>query len=98
MDAADSLTGKMEVYILARRYRPAENRRRRKAPVFENGQHFFIDAVADRLQNLFACDVSGGVDCDFDDHIASHTRGKFGGPHMRVRKIERQCGTRAPTY
>ena len=57
-----------------------------EVPLAESGHHFFVDAVANRLQKSGLSDVALRVDGDFDDDVPLQVTRKFGTRHRRVRK------------
>ena len=57
-----------------------------EVPLAESGHHFFVDAVANRLQKPGLSDVALCVDGDFDDDVPLQVTREFGTRHRRVRK------------
>ena len=57
-----------------------------EVPLPESGHHFFVDAVANRLQKPGLSDVALRVDGDFDDDVPLQVTREFSARHRRVRK------------
>jgi len=58
-----------------------------EAPVADRGLDFFVDAIAEALQDLGGSHVAECVDGDFDDDSPFHTRRYFRARDSRVREV-----------
>lgn len=61
-------------------------------PLLQYGEHFLIDPIAYRNQNLLLYDISGDIDCDFDYDIAGNSGRKLIAADVWIRKLEWKRG------
>jgi hypothetical protein len=74
----------MEVHVVAGGYGGAVQSGGLVVPAAERGLDFFVDAVADGLDNLGVDYITCGVDGYFDDDVANEVMGKPGAIYGRI--------------